>query len=122
MLKRTKLILRKMSAELWGPNAHRKGLTFEGVIALERQKNGNPHSHNLLRSPVPDSRLPVGTLESIASRTGGFCRLEVPRSQADVANYCAKYSIKEGELFFTPNWTPTSAQRKLSEVGFSSAT
>jgi len=116
MLKRTRYILSRWSRHLWGNNAHRKGLKFEGVIGIERTKAGNPHSHSLIR--LPDAQaglpLPLAILQDIASATGGFCKVESPRQQADVASYVAKYVTKEGELYFTPGWTPFRVQRALA--------
>ena len=114
MLKRTRYIITRWACELYGPNAKRSGRTFEGVIAIERHKSGNPHSHALFRAPVPGDSLPLGTFQDIATDTGGWCRVEAPRSQADVSAYCAKYLLKEGEFFFTPNWTPERTQPCLS--------
>lgn len=122
MLKRCRTILSMFAKHLHGPNAHRKNLYVDAVIALERHQSYNPHAHLLLRFPffpiIPAaggecSPLPLGNLKKIAANTGGFCRIQVPRCQDDVVDYCSKYSIKEGEIFFTPHWKPDTGQRVL---------
>lgn len=118
MLKRNRYILSKWCYQHYGKTAKRKGLTFEGVIAIERHKSGNPHSHALLRAPVLGDSLPLDAFQQIATDSGGWSRVEIPRSQADVSAYCAKYLLKEGEFFFTPNWTPQRTQGELCQSAF----
>jgi hypothetical protein len=75
------------------------------VVALEYQKNGWPHFHPLLR-------LAGGLRPRDFSAAGhewyaphGYARLEVPRSEFDVAAYASKYLVKElerGDVVFWP--------------------
>lgn len=113
--KRIHHIRRAWARDLFGPNFRRKKLSFEGVIAIERHKSWNPHAHCLFRSPLPNLPLPIDHLQSIATRTGGWCKAEAPRSQADTVDYCAKYAIKEGEILFTKDWQPVDVQRSFSD-------
>lgn len=113
MLKGTRFVLRRFAEFCFGKKCMRRGLTFEGIIATERQKSGNPHTHSLLRGPVPGMWIPLGVFHRIANDIMGISRIEIPRGQSAVTAYCAKYSIKQGELFFTPGFTPQSIQRSL---------
>jgi len=108
MLKRSLYVSHLFSKFLWGNNYRRKGLRFEGVIAIERQLNGNPHSHTLLRLPSVAAGFipPIDDLQLLASESGGFCKVEIPRNQEHIVRYCSKYIVKGGELFFTDGWTP----------------
>jgi hypothetical protein len=75
----------------------------EGIVALERQKNGWPHAHPLLMCG--------GLSGNEISQLGGFWwrrfggnRLSVPRSVDDVCAYAAKYLVKDidqGDVVFS---------------------
>lgn len=108
MLKRSLFVIHLFNKFLWGNNYQRKGLRFEGVIAIERQRNGNPHSHTLLRQPPAAAGFspPIVAFQQLASETGGFCKVEIPRNQEHIVRYCSKYIVKGGELFFTDRWAP----------------
>ena len=75
-----------------------------GVIALEPHESGQPHGHGLLfveGGVVGDE---FGTLGRLWREYpgNGWIRLEEPRSQEDVAGYCAKYLAKDAsELVFS---------------------
>lgn len=75
------------------------------VVALEYQKNGWPHLHPLLRV---EGGLQGGEIRALGTawyQAHGGNRLEVPRSNGDVAAYAAKYLTKDlarGDVIFWP--------------------
>lgn len=81
------------------------GRPADGVVALELHKSGQPHGHGLLSVSGGPLRGDVVLLgRDWRGRPGnGYIRIERPRSEGDVAGYCAKYMAKEdGELVFSP--------------------
>lgn len=114
MDKRNRWVISKWGKLLYGNNAHRRGLIINGVYGIERHKSGNPHSHGCFRFPRPVDvdRALLDDLKAIAD-DGGFSRVEVPADQARITSYVCKYVVKEGELFFTPTWTPVRSRPSL---------
>lgn len=72
------------------------GRPTEGVVALEPHQSGQPHGHGLLSIEGGLVGEEIGTLSRLWRdyRGNGWIRLEVPRSQDDVARYSAKYMAK----------------------------
>ena len=118
MQKRVAFIINTMNRHYYGRRWYRRpGQAISSVIAIERHKSGNPHAHALLRFPdeLPFA-FPREWWQNVASETGGFCKLEIPRAQGDVIDYCCKYVVKGGELVLSENFQPLSAQGKLFEA------
>jgi hypothetical protein len=75
-----------------------------GVIAVEPHQGGQPHGHGLV---AIEGGVVCGQIVGLAGlwhgyRGNGWIRLEEPRSQQDVAGYCAKYMAKDAsELVFS---------------------
>lgn len=109
--KRLRYCLHLMSNELYGRARTRRGCPIEYVNAIERHKSGWPHSHALVRFPDVDLadplQLSLATWQKRVAETGGFCRLDRPRVQADVVSYCTKYVVKGGDLVLSDNLSPT---------------
>lgn len=83
-----------------------------GVIALEEHQSGQPHGHGLVGIEGGVVGGEIGLLSRLWRRYkgNGWIRLEEPRSQQDVAAYCAKYMAKDAsELVFS-----RSLQRSLT--------
>jgi len=86
---------------------------MSAVLAIERHKSGNPHAHALLRFPggLPDTLRHI--IQTVFTESGGWCKLEKPRSQGDTLEYVTKYVAKDGDLYFTPNFRPVMGQPSL---------
>jgi hypothetical protein len=110
-------IIRSMNERYFGKSWRRRPWkSIQFAIAIERHKSGNPHAHVLLRFPSGLPRdFPVRYWQDRAS-DGGFCKLEVPRSQSDVVDYCSKYVVKEGEILLSENFRPTRVQPDLFDA------
>jgi len=89
---------------------------MSAVIGIERHASYSAHAHALLRVPGGITLEDCATWQKCFTETGGFCKLEIPRTQDDVTAYVTKYVIKHGGLEITPNWTPESPQRSFSQV------
>lgn len=77
------------------------------VVAVEYHKNGWPHMHPLVRLAGGGYGHELADLGQLWFKAHGYARLEVPRDQADVAAYAAKYLSKDlarGDVIF---WPPT---------------
>lgn len=72
------------------------GRATQGVVALEPHQSGQPHGHGLLSIQGGLLGQEIATLSRLWRdyRGNGWIRLEVPRSQDDVARYAAKYMAK----------------------------
>lgn len=73
------------------------GRLVVGVIATEDHRSGQSHGHGVLGIEGGLVGGEIGTLSALwrKSRGNGFIRLEVPLSEEDVTNYCAKYMAKD---------------------------
>lgn len=89
---------------------------MSAVIGIERHASYSAHAHALLRIPGGITLEECATWQKLFTDTGGFCKLEIPREQAEVTSYVTKYVVKHGGLDITPNWTPTRAQMSLDTV------
>lgn len=95
------------SQELFGRRYRQRGvLPIQGVAAIERQANWNPHVHSLVGHPDTDLAAPGYThLRSYMRRRfeeeWGFSRLDVVTSEDDARAYVIDYAAKTGELYFS---------------------
>jgi len=86
------------------------------VVALEYQKNGWPHFHPLIRLSGDLQGREFEQLGQAWYRKHGYAQLAEPRSQTDVAEYAAKYLVKDlarGDVLFWPlrgPWPDRQAQ------------
>jgi len=81
------------------------GRGIEYAAAIESQKNGWPHLHPLLKVEEGLRGGDIAALGRIWWEEYGLNKLAAPRSQNDVAGYCAKYLVKDvacGELLLSP--------------------
>lgn len=81
------------------------GRGIEYAAAIESQKNGWPHLHPLLKLEGGLRGGDIAALGRIWWEEYGLNKLAAPRSQNDVAGYCAKYLVKDvasGELLLSP--------------------
>lgn len=81
------------------------GRHIEYAAAIESQKNGWPHLHPLLKLEEGLRGGDIAALGRIWWEEYGLNKLAAPRSQNDVAGYCAKYLVKDlasGELLLSP--------------------
>jgi hypothetical protein len=81
------------------------GRLVMGVIAVEEHRSGQPHGHGLLGIEgglvYPDVQNLSFLWRGRRPRGNGFIKLEEPRSEEDVTNYCAKYMAKDAsEMVF----------------------
>ena len=80
------------------------GRPVEGIIGAELHKSGQPHGHGLLSI---HNGLAAGDKVRLKDLWRGYrgnewCRVDAPKSQGDVAGYCAKYMTKDmGEIVFS---------------------
>lgn len=65
------------------------------VVAIERHENGWPHLHPLLRLNGGVQAGDLAGLGQLWFKKHGYARLELPRNQADVSAYAAKYITKD---------------------------
>ncbi len=77
------------------------GRPLPAVVALEPHKTGGMHGHGLL--DVGGLSLgDIKRLHPLWFERNGYVKLEVPRSQFDVSQYCGKYMAKSlGDLVFS---------------------
>jgi hypothetical protein len=116
--KRFRYCCHKISDDLYGRHWQRRGQGVEYVVGMERHKSGLPHSHAVLRLADVDlsdaSQFSLAHWQKWITETGGFCRLERPRSQADVVSYASKYVLKEGDLTLSDNLDPYEAGSQMA--------
>lgn len=112
MLKRARYCANKASDHVYGKHWDRRGLGIQHLVGIERHKSGNPHAHALWRFPLIDIRgqegkaiFDLGYWKQWIDATGGFCRLELPRSAEATVAYVSKYVVKDGELHWSDNCT-----------------
>lgn len=105
LYKRARYVFGTWETHVYGRQRKPAGHTLQWLYAMERHKSGNPHGHALVHFPQIDLRGPEGKnifdlcyWKDWTDATGGFCRLELPRSQQHVVNYVSKYVVKGGEL------------------------
>jgi len=110
MLKRWGYCMNKASKHLYGNNWKRHGLGLQWLVGVERHQSWMPHLHGLVRFPLVDIRGPEGKAifdlaywQKWMTETGGFCRLDLPRSEQAVVQYVTKYVIKDGEIHWSDN-------------------
>ena len=116
--KRIRYCWHKVADHLYGRHWARRGEGIEYVCGMERHKSGWPHSHVLLRLANVDlsdaGQFNLAYWQKWMTETGGFVRLDRPRSQADVISYCAKYVVKDGDLILSDNLNPLEAGDQLA--------
>lgn len=110
LLKRHRYCMNKISDHVYGNNWERRGLGVQWLVGMERHKSGWPHSHAVVRFPLVDIRgqegkaiFDLGYWRNWMTETGGFVRLDQPRSQQAVVQYVSKYVVKDGELHWSDN-------------------
>lgn len=110
LLKRFRYVCNHYSDHVYGRNWAKRGLGVQWLVGLERFKSGWPHCHAVVRFPLVDIRGQEGKAifdlaywQKWTSETGGFCRLDLPRSTDAVVNYVSKYVVKDGELHWSEN-------------------
>ena len=112
MVKRSRYLEAKVNDSLYGRGWKRRGEGIETVTGLERQKRGSVHTHAIWRLPDHDAgdrgQFSLAHWQKFASELGGFAWLQVPRDQADVAHYVAKYVVKDGELVLGDTFNPAA--------------
>lgn len=112
MAKRWRFFETTVNKSLYGKNFRRKGLGIETIVGLERQQRGSVHAHGLIRLPDHDAKDPNQFSwrhwQKFASNLGGWAKLDIPRSSADVVDYVTKYVVKDGELIIGPNFNPNN--------------
>lgn len=110
MLKRFRYCSNKISDHVYGRHWDRRGLGVQWLVGVERHQSWSPHLHGLLRFPLVDIRGAEGKAifdlaywQKWTTATGGFCRLDLPRSNLAVVTYVSKYVVKDGELHWSDN-------------------
>jgi len=86
------------------------------AIAIERGRDGRLHCHLLLAG---GDRVGRARWEPWSRRwfdRHGYCRIERPRSQADVAGYCAKYIMKGGDVELRSTWEDRAEYQRSLEA------
>lgn len=81
------------------------GRSFEYVAGIEAHTNGHLHVHPLVKLEDGLRFGDIKTLGTLWYERNGYALLEVPRSQADVTAYSAKYLTKDlsiGDLLISP--------------------
>lgn len=95
--------------ELHGNNWRRRGVDgCQFIAGIERQGNGNPHSHTVLGHPDLDLASPHyailrRNMREMATQEWGWAKLEVAKSRADCNGYVAKYVTKDGHIELSSN-------------------
>lgn len=96
-----------LSTELFGRRYRQRGeMAVQGVCAIERQRNYNPHVHALWGHPQVDlGARELGPLRAwlkqYANDQWGFARMDVVRTDAAARSYVIDYAAKHGELYFS---------------------
>ena len=116
--KRFRYCTHKIADHLWGRHWERRGHGVEYVFGLERHKTGWPHGHAVIRIPDVDladqGQFSLAYWQRFITETGGHCRLDRPRGQADVLSYTTKYVLKEGDLILSDNLNPLESGSQLA--------
>lgn len=114
LLKRFNVCREKFNRARYGRNWRKDDRNaMSAVIGVERHANYSAHAHALLRIPGGLTADEARSWQLVFTETGGFCKLELPRSQTHVLSYVTDYVTKRGELEFTANFEPVRAQREL---------
>jgi len=110
-IKRYRYWLGSLEKDHLGRGRRGRGDGFRWVRALERTKRGIVHFHVLL-GYTRGLRM-VKARKRWQALTGGFVRVERPRSGVDVAKYCSKYTTKGGEIDVGgPGWSDSLEWRQ----------
>ncbi len=93
--------------QLHGKHWKRHGVAgVQGVVAIERQKNWNPHAHALLGHPEFDfadrqfSPL-LQHMRAWCNEQWGFSDWQVVKAADDCRSYVIDYAAKTGELYLS---------------------
>ena len=112
LLKRYRYCMNKASDHVYGRGWDRRGKGLQWLVGMERFKSGWPHCHALVRFPDlalnSDHGKEIFNLEywqKFFTETGGFVRLDQPRSKDHCVAYVTKYVLKEGEITWSTNCT-----------------
>ena len=95
----------RLYGKRWLRRTKHKGVIWARV--QEPHVTGSLHFHALVHSPSAPITLPIArAVETWWERRYGMARVEVPRSQADVAKYLVKYvgEVDQAELDFSVNF------------------
>lgn len=110
MYKRFRYFENSVNRRLYGNNFKRRGQGIETICGLERQTRGSVHCHSLIRLPDHDVKDPLQFSwrywQKFATELGGWARLDIPKSNADVVAYVTKYVVKDGDLIIGDNFDP----------------
>jgi hypothetical protein len=101
------------------------GRRIEYAAAVESQKNGWPHLHPLLKVEDGLRAGDMAALGRIWWQEYGLNKLAAPRSQEDVAGYCAKYLTKDlasGALLLSPRLGQRKPETSLLAIANASTT
>jgi hypothetical protein len=98
----------------WSRVMHRVyGRQLRQVAALEYQRRGTAHLHNLVHGVRPPRELDVATAERFHAMgvwekvaAGGFARIHAYEANGGAASYCAKYVSKDLEVRLIGPWPP----------------
>lgn len=79
---------------------------LRAVVAVEYQRNGWPHAHPLVASPVaPMADRERELVRQLWDKAHGIARLDQPRQRAEVCTYASKYLSKDlakGDVLIWP--------------------
>lgn len=110
LLKRYRYCMNKASDHVYGNNWRPRGLGLQWLVGMERFKSGWPHCHAVVRFPLVSIKgeegrniFDLGYWQKWMTETGGFVRLDQPRSEKAVVQYVTKYVVKDGELHWSDN-------------------
>lgn len=86
-------------------NAYRRGRRRPvWVIGIEPHKSGRLHAHAMIQWDDGLNDLNRQHGWRIWHSAYGRARIEPPRSQEDVAEYCSKYVVKDGDVTLSPSF------------------
>lgn len=129
-LRRLERGVHQVNRIVWGSRWYKdpgNGIVWGGT--LEKQKNGNPHTHTLWFAHDVDllaifpGRKQVGRhevipeIENVLTEAGsGHCRVEIIRNPETVTTYCTKYVSKSGGLLVGGPWATHAAHYRARHV------
>jgi hypothetical protein len=95
------------SLSRWSGMMHTEsGRQLRQVAALEYQRRGTAHLHNLVHGVRPGADPMHAARLWQAASGGGLARIEPYRAAGGAASYCAKYVTKDMELRLIGPWPP----------------
>lgn len=97
-----RVFVSKINRKLYGVRWAKHGKGLRWIRASEPQRRGAVHFHALLAGDGLALERRLSWMD-VWNELAGFARIETPDSLEAVANYCAKYLLKGGEIDLSPN-------------------